>query len=149
MDYYSDKERGTKPRTTESITPAVWGGIVALIKELISSGAFGNRYPERCPDGAGTVGTDENMFSLAVKAEISDIDWPLKTEQQKTDGPSWETEPYVPDTVTVLDLIQFCYQSVAKPIPQSYHSFFGHSHLKGGGLWGRCFLVRITILTGK
>ena len=130
MDYYSDKERGTKPRTTENITHAVWGGIFALIKELISSGAFGNRYPDKCSDGAGTIGTDENMFSLAVKAEISDISWPLKTEQQKTDGSSWGTEPYVPDTVTVLDLIQFCYHSVAKPISLSHHDYFGHFHLR-------------------
>lgn len=130
MDYFSDKERGAKPRTTENITPVVWGGIVALINEIISSGALGNRYPEKCPDGVGTIGTDENMFSLAAKAEISDIEWPLKTERQKPDGSSWEREQYVPETLTVLDLVQFCYHAVAKPIPQSYHSFFGHYHLR-------------------
>jgi hypothetical protein len=35
----------------------------------------------------------------------------------------------VPDTIAVLDLVQFCYRSVAKPIPRNYHSYFGHSHL--------------------
>jgi len=29
-----------------------------------------------------------------------------------------------------LDLIQFCYHAVAKPIPRSYHEYFGHSHLR-------------------
>ena len=130
MDYFSDKEIGAKPRTVENITPAAWGGIVALIMEQISNGAFGNRHPETCPDGAGTIGTDKHIFSLAMKAEIPAIDWPLKTEQRKSNGLSRDTKPYVPDTLTVLDLIQFCYQSVAKPIPLSYHNYFGHSHLR-------------------
>ncbi len=130
MDYFSDKERGSKPRTAENITLAAWGGIVALVNELIRTGAFGNKYPDACQDGAGIIGTDERLFSLAVQAEISDIEWPLKTERSKPDGPSWDTEPYVPDTLAVLDLIQFCYHIVAKPIPRSYHDFFGHSHLR-------------------
>jgi hypothetical protein len=129
MDYFSDKERGPKPRTIESITTPAWGGIVALINELIRTGAFGNKYPETCPDGAGTTGTDEHLFSLALRAEIPDIEWPLKTERISP-GRSWEAEPYVPDTLAVLDLIQFCFYAVAKPIRINFHSFFGHDHLR-------------------
>lgn len=136
MDYFSDKERGSMPRTTENITPVAWGGIVALIKGLISLGAFGGRYPEMCPDGASIIGTDELTFSLAMKAEIPVIEWPLKTERKK-DGLSWDTEPFVPDTLTVLDLIQFCYQLVAKPIPCGFHDFYRHSHLRFDEIAGK------------
>jgi hypothetical protein len=128
VDYFSDKERGAKARTTENITPAAWGGIVALINELIRAGAFGNKYPETCSDGAGIIGTDGHLFSLALQAEISNIEWPLTTKRREPHGRSWE--PYAPDTLTILDLIQFCYHSVAKPIPRSYHDFFEHSHLR-------------------
>ena len=130
MDYISDKEQGPKPRTAEIITPAAWGGIVALVTELISSGAFGNRYPDAsCPDRAGIIGTDERTFSLAVEAEIRDIAWPLEIQRRITGGLSWAVEPYVPPTLSVLDLIQFCYQVVAKPVRRDFHDYFGHFHL--------------------
>lgn len=130
MDYFSDKERGQKPRTVEHITPAAWGGVVALITKLISSGAFGNKYPDKsCPDGAGIIGTDERTFSLAAKAAIPDIEWPLEIQRKKAGGSSWEFEPYVPPTLSVLDLIQFCYKTFAKPVRRSFHDYFGHYHL--------------------
>lgn len=128
MDYFSDKEQGSKQRTTENITTTVWGGIVALIQRLLDSGAFGEKYPQKCEDGGDIIGNDEHVFSLAIQAEIPAIEWPLKTVRQK-EGRPWENEPVVPDTNTVLDVIQFCYQSVAKPITRNYHDFLRHSHL--------------------
>ena len=47
----------------------------------------------------------------------------------KTFELSFKTKPWTPETVAALDLIQFCYQAVAKPIQGSYHSFFRHHHL--------------------
>jgi hypothetical protein len=125
MEYFSDKERGPRPRTVERLTPKAWGGIVALLRSLVSTGAFGYKYPEMCPDGAGPFGTDELALSLALGAEIPDLEWPLKVSL----GVIEEEESYVPDTLTALDLIQFSYQTVAKPIQGGYHSFFGHHHL--------------------
>lgn len=125
MEYFSDKEGKSKPQTIDSITPASWGGIVALIQSLILTGAFGNHYPEMCPDGYGPTGTDEESFKLALQAEVPDIDWPLKTEE----GDRWEKEPWAPATMVALDLIQFCYYTVAKPIQDGYHNFFRHYHL--------------------
>lgn len=125
MEYFSDKEGKSKAQTVDEITPAAWGGIVALIQGLISTGAFGKNYPEMCPDGAGPTGTDEQSFKLALKAEIPEIEWPLKTEE----GDHWERKPWAPETMVALDLIQFCYQTVATPIQDGYHSFFRHYHL--------------------
>ena len=133
MEYFSDREKGPRPRTEETISPLVWGGIGAVVKTLVSSGAFGFRFPETCPDGAGTAGTDENLLSLALKAEIPELDWPLKTDPMHP-MPTWagnrqEQESVVPGTLIVLDFIEFCYQSIGKPIQDSYHSFFRHYHL--------------------
>ena len=129
MEYFSDKESNSKPQTIDSVTPAAWGGIVALIQSLVATGAFGQEYPEMCPDGDGPTGTDERSFVLALKAEVPDIQWPLETDKKEPGGLSWETEPWAPETMAALDLIQFCYQAVAKPIQGGYHSFFRHHHL--------------------
>lgn len=129
MEYFSDKERGPTPRVHEVISPSAWGGIVALVRSLISTGTFGYRFPETCPDGAGPVGTDENALALAVKAEIPDLTWPLQTATRAPGGFSWDEEPYAPDTLVILDFVEFCYQTVAKPVQLGYHKFFQHYHL--------------------
>ena len=114
--YFSDRERGPRPRTMPEVTPAAWGGIVALVQGRISNGALGVDYPDECPDGRGTTGTDARALGLAVRADIPDLDWPL------------EVEP-VPPTLAILDLLEFCHEHVAETVPTSFHSFFGHQHL--------------------
>ena len=125
MEYFSDKEGKSKPQTVDSVTPAAWGGIVALIQSLVATGAFGKQYPEMCPDGDGPTGTDEQSFVLALKAEVPDVQWPLKIEE----GDHWGKNPWAAETIAALDLIQFCYQAVANPIQGGYHSYFRHHHL--------------------
>jgi hypothetical protein len=115
-EYFSDRERGPRPRTTPGVTPAAWGGVVALIQSRIANGAFGVDYPEECPDGRGTTGTDARALGLAVRGEMPDLDWPL------------EVEP-CPPTLAILDLLEFCHEHVAETVPTSFHSFFGHQHL--------------------
>jgi len=128
--YFSDSENGPRPRTEEIISPAVWGGVVALIQSLISSGAFGIKFPLNCPDGNGVVvGTDENSLSLAIIAEIPGLHWPLVTTVPIQDSYSSELQPYAPDTLIVLDLIQFCYGSIGQPNQGSFHQYFAHYHL--------------------
>lgn len=114
--YFSDREWGPRPRTVPQVTPAAWGGIVALIQGRISNGAFGVDYPDECPDGRGTTGTDARALGLAVRADIPDLEWPLDAE-------------HVPPTLAILDLIEFCHAHVAETVPTSFHSFFGHQHL--------------------
>lgn len=121
MEYFSDKEKGQKVRTERKIPPEVWAGIVAHIQSLIASGAFAQKFPEVCQDGAGPIGTDENAFNQALKAEVPDIELPLQTTK--------DYEPYAPDTFIILDLVQFCYMHVAKPIQRDYHDFLKHYHL--------------------
>lgn len=111
------------------IPNAVWSGIVATVQALIATGAFGEHFPEVCPDGAGPVGTDEQKFAFGIKAEIPELNWPLKTTIRNEDNWSFNEELYVPETMVVLDLIQFCYMHVAKPIQGRYHNYFKHYHL--------------------
>lgn len=125
MEYFSDKEKGPKPRTLEIISANAWGGIVALVESLILTGGFGEYFPEICPDGAGPIGTDERAFRLALQAEVPEIEWPLRTTEEK----DYEQIPFSPDTLVVLDFTQFCFAHVAKPIQGGYHPFFQHHHL--------------------
>ena len=45
------------------------------------------------------------------------------------DGFLSQREPFAPDTLLILDFIEFIYASVAKPIPGKHHDFFSHHHL--------------------
>ena len=116
MTYFSDRESGPRPRTFEEVTGATWGGVVALVQSAISTGAFGIDYPETCPDKQGPIGTDEHTLSLAARADIPDLQWPLS---------SFTPIP----TLMALDLIEFAHKHISEPIQGSFHSYFGHHHL--------------------
>lgn len=128
-DYFSDRENGPRVRTEQVISPTVWAGIVATVKALINSGAFGLRFPERCPDGQATCGSDADALAACASAEMLGLAWPLETVS--IDGESYfaERQPFAPDTLLVLDFIEFIHASVAKPISGKYHDYFSHHHL--------------------
>lgn len=107
----------------------VWGGIVGLMQSLISTGAFGAKFPLRCPDGRGPIGTDESSMALAVLAEIPGLSWPLEVTGHVREGSYTETQAFAPDTRLVLDLIEFCYRAVAKPTQGSHNRSMDHYHL--------------------
>ena len=100
-----------------------------MVNGLVASGAFGNDFPEECPDGQGIYATNEQAFKLALNAVVPDIEYPLVTE--KSDDDSWgeKKEKFAPNYLSVLDLIQFCHEHVSKPIQGSHHSYFNHYHL--------------------
>ena len=114
--YFSDREAGPRPRTSEEISRGVWGGIVAAIRSRLDDGSFGYRFPANCPDGRGIYGCDDRSFKLALGAEIPEVPWPLNADE-------------VPPQLAVLDLLEFSHRNVAKPTEYDFHSFFGHSHL--------------------
>jgi hypothetical protein len=135
-DYFSDREQGPRPRTGETIGSAPWGGLVTAVDTRIAAGAFGVSFPEECPDGHGTAGTDFRGMGLAVLAEIPDL-----AEAELTGVEPWELErtkdftgwpllpEHLPSTLVILDLVEFCHRHVADPIELDYHGFFRHSHL--------------------
>lgn len=136
-EYFSDREQGPRARTEEAFTPTAWGGVVSLVQSLITTGAFGFKYPEPCPDGQGPIGADEKTLALAIQAEIPGLEWPLVTTEKIEVDNSVEWRPFAPSTLLVLDFIEFCYRIVAKPIQGSHHSYFGHYHLRFDEVEGR------------
>lgn len=118
--YFSDREFGPRSRTEEEIPENVWGGITYLIKTRITDGFFGNEFPSYCEDDEDNqiiTGCNLNNLSLVLKSEVSGITWPLDPED-------------TPDTLNILDLIEFCHRYVAKPESYKYHDYWRHSHLK-------------------
>lgn len=120
--YFSEVEKGAVPRSAEDISPQAWGGVVAAVNAAVNAGGFGEEFPQTCPDGSAVCGTDEDAFKLAMQAEVPNMRWPLPTQDE-------DRNPYAPDTLDVLDLVQFCYAHIAKPSSYDYHSYFRHDHL--------------------
>jgi AbiJ N-terminal domain 4 len=114
--YFSDRQRGPRPRTNETIDAAVWGGIYATVSALLSNGSFGHAFPETCPDGYGVIGHDSRSLELMLKAQHPDMPYPLPLDQ-------------IPETMAILDFLEFVAASIGKPIEGSFHSFFRHHHL--------------------
>lgn len=115
-DYFSDKERGPRPRTDETINQVVWDSIAALVQSLVADGSFGISFPDVCPDGSDVVGTNRNSWRKVLLAEHPEIKWPFTTDE-------------VPATLAVLDLVEFTHGHIGKPVQGTYHDFFHHHHL--------------------
>mgnify|MGYP003637359354 CR=1 FL=1 len=119
MSYFSEREHGEQPRESEAIGEGAWGGIQALIRSRVEDGSFGATYPETCHDGAGPVGTDSDSLARAVRAEIPTF----------SDPPWVDIASGAPGTLDILDLVEFSWRTVSKPIKGGYHSYFQHHHL--------------------
>lgn len=128
-DYFSDRERGPRARTEEVILPTVWAGVVAAVQAFVNNGSFGVRFPERCPDGQAVCGCDVDALAAAVRAEIPGLAWPLEIMQTVEEDFLIRQEPFAPDTLLILDFIEFVHASVARPIQGKHHEFFSHYHL--------------------
>lgn len=128
-NYFSDRENGPRARTEQMISPTVWAGVVALVRGLINSGAFGLQFPERCPDGLAVCGCDSDSLVAGVVAEMPGLAWPLETIHEVEEGFFSQREPFAPETLLVLDFIEFVHDAMAKPIHGEYHDFFSHHHL--------------------
>jgi hypothetical protein len=114
--YFSDRERGPRPRINENIAYPAWGGIIAIVESMRAKGYFVLDFLRECPDGQGPVYNDERVVALTMQGDIPDIEWPFE-------------EGLLPSPLAILDVIEFCHRHVAKPTADSFHSFFGHDHL--------------------
>ena len=119
MPYFSERESGELPRDNEEIGETVWKGIRALIQAGVEDGAFGAKYQQNCLDGPIAIGTDEAAFGDAIGGLIPSL----------ANG-RWMNSPQPPSTPDILDLIEFCWTCIGKPISQGYHDYGRHNHLR-------------------
>jgi hypothetical protein len=114
MNYFSDRNLGPPPRVSTELDEAQRRGIAGLLRTRANDGWFGLDFPEQCPDGRGTTGTDLHALREALA---------LHRLFDFTDGRE------LPTTEGVLDLIEFAYERIAEPRVRGFHDFFGHNHL--------------------
>ncbi|MCY3807945.1 MAG: hypothetical protein OXG58_00655 [Gemmatimonadetes bacterium] len=116
MQYWTDKEYGTRPPTVDVIDKPVWNGLWSIIETAVGDGSFGFRFPEACPDGGAKYGCNGQAFSQLLQAEVPGVEWPIPDHE-------------LPATDVILDVLEFCARAVGEPIKRDYHSFFSHHHL--------------------
>lgn len=112
MAYFSERERGPLPRVHEEVSENCWKGIVAAIQMRIDDGSFGHSYPFECSEFGDIIGTHLKNFEGAAAG--LNLPWPPPKKS-------------VPNVYDVMDLIEFCYEKIAKSIPGE--SCYNHRHL--------------------
>jgi len=115
-NYFSERELGLSPRNVEKIDKIFWEGFVALIRSRTNDGSLAERFPLNCYDAPIPIGSDESAIESAFRSEFPSMQWPLHLND-------------MPDTLSVLDAVEFFYRSISKPIRKEYHSFFKHHHI--------------------
>ena len=124
--YFSEQEVGAPPRDTQEITERAWRGILAEVRRCVSTGAFGAHYPEVCPDGTYIFGTHLQDFEDAMLAEVPGISGYAEQDSVLEYMHVFRRKPSDYD---ILDLVQFCWGSVAKPRRIKNHNFHSHYDL--------------------
>ncbi len=114
---------GRRRKQLSELTSSAWKGITALIQRCISDGSFGARFPKTCLDiGSESTpyGTDEDLFWGVLEGDIPNL----------TEGSSvlYRSDP--PPLADVMDMIEFCWNSVGEPIQGDYHDYYSHYHLR-------------------
>ncbi len=114
--YFSERELGLPLQNKEKIDQMFWGGFMALVQARINNGSLAERFPLNCFDAPIPIGSDEAAIKLAFQAEFPSLEWPLDSSN-------------LPDTLLVLDAVEFFYRYISKPTRKEYHSFGKHHHI--------------------
>jgi hypothetical protein len=114
--YFSERELGLTHRNKEKIDQVFWGGFTAIVQTCMNNGSLAERFPLNCLDAPIPIGSDEASIKLVFQAEFPVIKWPLNSSN-------------LPDTLSVLDMVEFFYRDISKPTRKEYHPFYKHNHL--------------------
>ena len=98
MEYFSERQEGVKPREHETIGKVPWEGIDSHVRRYLANKSFGAM-------------SDDNVFWRTLRAEVPEL--PEFFE--------FGDLPEPPPTLVVLDLIEFCWNSIEKPIRGEDH----------------------------
>jgi hypothetical protein len=123
MPYFTDRNQGPIARTETEIPEPVRRGLVSLIISRGKDDSFGLAFPWLCPDGEGVAGADTtDLRDVLAAHRLYD---------------PFERQSALPSTFELLDLIEFSYERIARPIKGRYHSFYQHHHLSFDQTEGR------------
>ena len=120
LAYFSDREMGSSPPTGEQIDEAAWDGLRSLVMLAIDDGSFGERFPEYCPDGIGIIGVNDNKLWMSMHGDIPRLE----------EKPWLPSSAEVPETVYILDMVEFCWKHISHAWHQERHNYFKHNHLE-------------------
>lgn len=119
MRYFRDREEGVPHPTEDDISHTVWEGIHAFISRLFDLNYFAKAFPVNCSDGDFVVSTNRHLFYSDMEALVPG-------------SSSSFTNDNVPSTPIAAEIIEFCFDNIAKPAepkPAEFHEFFRHYHL--------------------
>ena len=130
-DYFSDRERGARARINDTMPATVAHALLRLIDVGIGRNLFAQDFPRECPDGRGVVGCDREELMTSLEAEVPDL------ARGETDPP-WMTAAHsAPDTLAVLDAMEFLYRHASAASNGTHHEYFDHHHLRFDRRTGR------------
>ena len=119
MTYFSEREEGERPREIAEIAEPAWGGIRALVVPE-SRTAHLARATAKLALMACSRGYGRSTFWLAMRGENPALQQHVLYDL--SEGP--------PRTLDILDMIEFCWRCIGKPIRGGYHEHFKHYHLR-------------------
>ena len=128
MSYYTERHGMRTPvEKTYTIDLDMYAMLFDCCEKYHNNIAW--KYPEECSDGYGCCGLDWEKFNRALKYEIPDL---YRNSRGSIDKPSkdWTGEPDPYDQFSLLDYIEFIAQNCRDVEVGSFHSYFGHHHLK-------------------
>lgn len=114
--YFSEREQGLPPQDREKIDKTFWDGFVSFIRSKINDGSFAKEFPINCPDEPVPIGSDEIALARVFQAEIPSMKWLFDLHE-------------TPETIDILDAIEFFYKYIFKPIKKTDHDYFKHQHI--------------------
>jgi hypothetical protein len=114
--YFSERVAGSRPCEEDGISGVFWRGLVAFVEARMRDGWFAERYPSHCFEAPLPVETDAGALGAALAAHNPSVHWPLDVD-------------HTPDTLDILDAIEFFARIVSMPTARSYHDYGRHHHI--------------------
>lgn len=114
--YYSERLAGDAPREYEDVSVAFWKGFISVVESRMRDGWFAERFPVHCFEAPLPVDTNEEALGAAFSAHNPMVPWPLNART-------------LPDTLALLDSIEFFSRIVAMPVGRVYHDYGRHNHI--------------------
>ena len=114
--YFSERLVGNVPREDQEISVAFWGGFTSFVNSRSRDSWFAERYPVHCFEAPLPIETDDNAIGAAFVAHNPRVPWPFDVHT-------------TPDTLDVLDSIEFFGRIVSIPTQRAYHDYGRHHHI--------------------